>query len=614
MGSYAALRRWAYLRTLKPTAWWVFAIQSFIALLLFWQVWMPAQSMVFSDEGDGLKNLFTLHSYLHDAPEDMWRYEAMNHPYGEVLWFTDATPLLALLMRSLASPGVPVEGLSGPLFHILLLLGIGWSSGLLFALMKRAGCGVWVAIGMSLLIPWTSPQLLRLTAGHFNLSSGWVILLMWWLLMNWETLQGKQRWIGVLGIVLAGVLISATHLYFLPMLGLIAGAWLILSAWQHRQDRAATLTRASLAVLIPLLMAATMLGWIRYTDPWLDIRPETAQGYNWSVWNLNPDGLWSAYDHLSFPGVPGFSGLLNLEQHVYLGGFVLCTWVFFLLWKLASWVSQRVPQLARLSRPQWFGALIFTGMACLVMSLGEYVRSFGSQVNFDNWLHPFKLIGLFTEEVTQFRCLGRFAWPFFWSATISAACLWDRMWKSSTSWRRYALLILLLPCLIDTVDQIRFLKERLRPNPLATSAISMAIPPVDSGEYQAILPLPFYHVGSETMDLTLDPAIAWEKVCLQAALYHDLPLISSKMSRTPPAFARSLLEWIGGGNAPTTLDDRPILVMYSLEESHWADIPPAERMTAQRALLWGKEIPLAWSLLPLGSDGKVSWYRLVQDP
>ena len=586
----------------RPGAAHAFLLQALLALLLFSDTWLPGHRLVFADKGDGLKNLFTLRAYLDRMPDSPWAFDAMNHPHGESLWYTDATPLLALGFRQLRWLGVSAEWLAGPGFHLFLLLSMALASALLHQLLRKLGLPAWLALLLALCWPWTGPQALRLFIGHFNLSLSWVIPGMWLLLLKWEESQPPLRRAGfALALLFWMVLTASLHLYYLPMLAMMLGVWMLVQAWINRKKWRESLGRMALALVLPALAAGLLLGWIRLTDPFFDLRPAQAQGYNWTIWNLNPDGLWKAYAHLPMPSIPGYQGFMDIENHVYFGGFAIWTMAagLFLMWQRRMAVA----------RPVWVRALVISGLACLVLGLGEYVKSFGGTVNFDNWLHPFKWMRLLSDAPTQFRCLGRLAWPAFFGANIGAALLWDRLWRQQEKqWGKWLLLALLLPLVTDAWGQIRLLRQHLAPDPFDNTTWTMPLAGKVPEEVEAILPLPWYHVGSEDPQLTLDPTDAWEQQCLQAALALDLPLISSKMSRTPAIHAREVLEWLAGGPKPAALGNAPVLVMFSREESAWPGVPGEELSLIREGLLRSRELPASRGWQELARTGEVSWF------
>lgn len=598
----------SFFRRIRSSSWLVFLVQAVLACGLFWQTWLPSDALVFSDLGDGTKNQYTLQTYLRDQPDDWFGYEAMNHPFGESLWYTDATPVIAIGLRIFAAIGVPSPWLATNGFNLFLLLGIALSSVFLFKIFDRTSVQLEIAWLLCIALPWISPQLLRLSVGHFNLSLGWIILGAWWWIIKWEEESGKKRWWWMALLMGWMVLASGHHLYYLPMLAFITGIWMLISGWQHRQNTQKLAERLGLALAVPALAGIQVIGWIRWTDPFFNSRPEEAQGYNWGGWNLNVDSLLQAYDHLPIPGIPGLRGFMNIETHVYLGGFVIWTLLVSLIWVLASKWIKKFPPMHPGSRPIWVTPLLLSGWLCLVIAVGEYLRSFGANLNFDNWLHPFKLLKLISEDITQFRCLGRFAWPVYWAGAIGGGMLWDRMWKGSWGIPKLAFLLLFIPLITDSIGQIQYVKDNLKPNPLNLSTDIGTLDPELIAGAQGILPLPFYHVGTEVLDLTIDPVTEWEQLCLQTAISLDLPLISCKMSRTPPVQAQSVMDWLNGATAPKELGDKPVLVMFSLNPEFWRLPPEPDRVTATTAFEAGKSLPTSWSLEEVARSTDIVWY------
>lgn len=593
-------------RHIRTSGWLVFGVQFLLGILFFSETIFGADVLVFSDLGDGTKNIFTLLTYLIDQPDAWFGYEAMNYPFGESLWYTDATPFVAILFRGLSALGIPASWLATSGFHLYLMAGIGLSSVFLFKIFQRNQVQLWVAWIFCLILPWISPQLLRLSVGHMNLALGMFIPGLWYWLLRLEESTDARRWAWAALAVLWIVIASAHHLYFLPMLAFIAGVWMLASAFRKELSRPEKITRAGLAIGIPGLAGLQVLGWIRWTDPYLSIRPETAMGYNWRNWNLNVDSLVTAYDHLSIPAVPGLKSFLNIEVHTYLGGFVIWTMIVALVWVLASKWIEKFPPMHTGDRPSWTTAMLLSGWLCLILAVGEYARTLGGNLNFDNWIHPFKLLRLFTEDATQFRCLGRFAWPVYWAGAIGGTLLWDRMWKGSWGILKLLFFALWIPLLTDATGQINYVREQLRPNPLMISD-TRELPDLDAREFDAILPLPYYHVGSETIELTIDPTTSWEQECLRASLGLDLPLISNKMSRTAPVQVQTLFDWLRGGEAPERLQGSTILVCFSLNADNWKIRP--EDPSAEEVLSLGRSLPLKRGMRQIARTEEAVWFE-----
>ena len=592
-------------RQIRKSGWLVFGLQFVLSIIVFRETIFGDAPLVFSDLGDGTKNLFTLLTYLRERPDSWFGFHSMNYPYGESIWYTDATPVVAIFFRTLSYLGISAGWLATSGFHLYLLAGIALSSLFLFRIFDRNRVQLWICWLFCLSLPWISPHLLRLSAGHFNLSLGCLIPGLWYWLLRFEESDDRTKWLWALVMTLWIVFASAHHLYFFPMLACMTGIWLLVSSVRNGLSRQDRILRTGLALSIPAMATALLLGWIYWTDPYLSIRPDQALGYNWRDWNLNVDSLLTAYDHLALPAFPGLQAFLNIETHTYLGGFVIWTMIVALMWTLLHKGIDRFPPMHTGDRPAWTTALLCSGWFCLILAIGEYTRTLGGTVNFDNWVHPFKLIRLFTEEATQFRCLGRFAWPVYWAAAIGATLLWDRMWKGSWGFLKLLFFALWIPLVSDLAGQIQFVNQNLRPNPLNISA-AHELPDLEPTAYDALLPLPFYHVGSETLSLTIDPETNWEQQCLRASLGLNMPLISNKMSRTAPVQVEELFSWLEGGQVPMGLKGKKVLIMFSLDAKSWESSPEDQR--ALNVLNAGRSLPAASPVTEVARTTEVVWF------
>ena len=76
----------------------VIASQILLCLVAFLDYRMYPDGIIFSNVGDGLKNYFTLLSYVKEqAPEsNYFSHHAFNYPFGEYIYSADLTPSFAV--------------------------------------------------------------------------------------------------------------------------------------------------------------------------------------------------------------------------------------------------------------------------------------------------------------------------------------------------------------------------------------------------------------------------------------------------------------------------------------------------------------------------------------
>lgn len=239
----------------------------------------------------------------------------------------------------------------------------------------------------------------------------------------------------------------------------------------------------------------------------------------------------------------------------------------------------------------WKAALFYIISICLLFFMfGRY--DIWYWVNMTN---PLWMLHKFTRAVEQFRSLVRFAWPFYWSYYIwimfTVSALYLRMNKNGK------LLIIALMFFFgggETIDYILELKKDANfQNPLSREALKpMSQLQINFKDYQAILPIPYYNAGSEDGDNTLDDLRPWSEFSFQLSTYCKLPLMSGKMSRTPPVFASALINLIIDtipNEIKKKLNSKPILITVDrafLNDSTISVIPDRNKRPKAALAYW----------------------------
>lgn len=601
--------------------WLLLAVQFLLVSWAFFPYLYGSEAAVFFDNSDGLKNYFTLATYPTQPDSvSLFRYAQQQYPFGDYVYYTDNTPLLSVSLRIL---GIDTD--TTRLLNALMALSLLISTGLCFVLLKRWTQQKWLIGAMALLLPWLSPQLMRLPMGHMNLSLSWVFLLGIYLLIRMYEAEEQdpsfRSW-GKWGAILIGYLFLTAfiHLYYLAILGVMIGGWFVIWAlfrWGNWKMMAANLANA---ILLPLMAILLVFGVIRATDGYYELRREAAQGYNWSGWNLNPDAQYTAYDFQSLPFPVRTSDIMNGETYSYLGNFALYS--MLLLAVLAIFLPGRKGRFRRHFWQDPQGRLVMLiglmGLVCWFTALGEYAILFQGNLRLHNPLSPFFYLSLLTDKATHFRCIARFNWVFFLTTYLVLIYAWGKLLGTNPArWKQGIIALLLLLAAIDATDMARNVHQNARPDPLTNAALQTELrsifQDVNLEEYQALMPLPYYHAGSEDYTLTIDPVTPWATMILQASAMTDLPMMSAGLSRIPISHTRQLLQFAAGeGASPelaSRLQSKPILVLYSTDESHWQQVPPPEREPARSTLLAGKELPQRMQMELIRESGSLKLYR-----
>ncbi|WP_354581354.1 hypothetical protein [Hymenobacter sp. UYP22] len=594
-------------------------LRAFGALLF-----QPGQHLLVTSQ-DGAKNYFTFQAYIQQPwPNGLSWFGMMNYPFGDYLFFTDNTPLLAVPVRlwshyvsDLAPHGLDI-------YHGLMLAGFFLSTALLVAILRRLVQHWGLVLVFAVVLPWLNPQTSRLLVGHFNLSYSWLVLLViWGLLGLYQRVRaGGPIWGWVLALVAGSVVAGLIHLYYLPLLALtVAGffaAWLLpRQQWRNR-------TLSGAAVLITLLPTLLCFLVVRLTDGYRVQRSMQATGFNYAPWKLQLSALIKpgSYQTVHFWLEP--KNQPTYESVAYLGAFALFGLTFFVVaWLVRKPATQAFWQAWKATPERAFmQLLLLAALVGLGVSLGTEYAVADDQYIFQNYFSAFYYLQKVTQVVTHFRAVGRFSWPFFWAVNLLVLVALD-FWLRRSQWRgRWVVAVaLVVLALLDTRDTLKHYRKSLLPNLLTNERTFPELQPLLQGlrpeQYQAILPVPFFHVGSENLELTVDDDNAHSLHAYELALRTNLPLVASKLSRTPEEHVkqlRSLFSPTGPTpelRAQLQAARKPLLVL--LDESYYdGSIPFAQQQAnplAKQLIEAGAALPSRQPLTLVAQSGKLRLYR-----
>ena len=213
----------------------------------------------------------------------------------------------------------------------------------------------------------------------------------------------------------------------------------------------------------------------------------------------------------------------------------------------------------------------------------------------------FRFLFDYVASFRQFRALGWFGLLFYYVATIFSAVLLYSVYKKHSSKRKYVstavYLLLLLVWGFEAYGVVEKFKERSKSVYYNYDFFSSKYDKswgellsechYEAKDFQAVLHVPYYHVGSEKIWLS---GSAWG-VCMamKAAVELQLPLIEANMSRT--SWEQTFKQVKMGGGPYThkellyTVDDnRPWLLMHLKDEK----LNPNEQYIFDRASFLGE--------------------------
>lgn len=462
--------------------------------------------------GDGYK---TYHAYLYHVLHDSTyhHFEGMNYPYGEHAIPGDTEPTLSNGVKWLSGMGLPLKSQALGILNFSMLVSLLLCSLFLYLIFKQLKLPFWYAIGAALALTFLAPQLHRMGA-HYGLARPEVIPMIFYGLLRMEVT--KSYWYSI-GIGLVTLFYSGIHFYFFALIAFTITAYLffrllILGNWKAWPTY---LMHYLFQIGGPLLF---FYFWMMHADPVTD---RTAAPWGFFYYRAFPAGL------LTSPFEPHWQWLsekwlhlraLDLEARSYLGLVAVAGLPAMLIWWLWNKFKAGKETLlsAEKAHHRFLLFQLLSGLAILVFAFGV----------------PFIIPGLeslvdWTGPIRQFRSIGRFAWVIYYAANIAViSWLYHRL-------HHYAYL-LLLPLAILFFEAYHYNEkidlrldhiEEYEPGRRFTD-----IPGLGLEQYQAILPIPYFNLGSDQFWWDVSGFIGQKTMTM--SVQTGLPLTAAMLTRT----------------------------------------------------------------------------------
>lgn len=517
--------------------------------------------------GDGGKNYYTfLYHIQHDST---WlTFEGMNYPFGEHIVFTDNQPLLAITTKFLVQH-FPVLRCHLIAIHNMALL-FGWllgAWGLFLCFRKLHVTGYW-ALVVTMALFLLQPQNDRMN-GHFALAYPIIP----WFFYGWISFwQGTKVIKFSLLIASLTTVMGMIHMYYF-VIGAILTSIALFTEWLT--------DRKNITVKNTVLILA-----IQVILPYLLLHTFTSLGHHFAD---RPTEPWGFFAYRSYWEGLFFSYRLPLyefihhniievrpidpEGRAYTGIFSVAMMLFgiYLLFRFLKKKNGLYTDTIT-SKLWWIfilSALVAFGIPFIIPGLETLLDYTG----------PFK----------QFRSIGRVAWLSFYAINLIAVPWVFRQVKAIENPIKQRWVYILLPWILWTEGALFISKK---PDFSGSSekyscASDLKQLPIHFDNFQAILPNPFFHNGSE--GFLWDGQANNVGQCFELSYNTGLPIMATMMSRTP--LHQTLLH-CALVNPPNRVpeiigilkekDARPLLVVetkHPLENSkskidHWTETSP----------------------------------------
>jgi hypothetical protein len=546
-------------------------IQIILLLIGFNKAFSNSADYMFLNVFDGFRNYYAFEVYINQS-SDWLKFNALNYPYGDYALFTDNSPVISMSLKFISTYIIDLSDHIIPIYNYIIIFGYLLTAVFSFLILKPHLKNRWLVIVLSIALAWLHPQVLRPFVGHINLAWAWLLLFTMYATQKITFSSNKKtinRWL--LGLSLMLFLGGFVHLYYLLINVIFIGLWAL--AWSvdrylNDENWKKSLIYGIIPTVSTLLITFLIIRLI--DEEYVHRLP--AKGYGYKEWQLYIPALFQSYDHttISFPIKP--IKAINYETYAYLGGFSAFALLGLLILRIVKKTEVIKPFLTVFKIPQ-NRILYYWGFAALfmsIMALGEEIQA--DKFLITNYLNPFFYLSRVTDQVTHFRCIARLSWFLFWFVNFGIAILVDEIFtQRSNRYLTAMAIVLLLILIVDTKDSVTHLNSLKKTNEVSNTDNYTAVKDISdsimSEKYQAILPIPYYHQGTEDHNFTIDAPMYWLNRTCQLQRMTKLPLMASQMGRTPHYHAKELFtiftEDRPSANLLERMNDKPVLIFYS---------------------------------------------------
>lgn len=573
---------------------------SAILYYFFFKIIQNPSAYITSTGGDGLKNYFTFAYHLKHG--NGWHFSGMNYPYGDLILFTDNHPILAFIFSYLRDWFPNLVKSPVAIINIAMIWTIPLSCFCLFNILLRFKLPVYWAISGALLITLVSPQFHRFIA-HMSLGYVCFIPTVWLLaikIKDYQTIKDFRLIATMIGLVFCLVFFSYIHLYYM-LIGCLFVLTFGFFELINPLERFTISVNKNHLLVGKILM---MVGVIALLISFLSINSlDTITDRVKTPWGFF--SFYATFSSIFFPPIGWIDGLIDKYEitaiqtdegeHSAFVGFwgiwVLVGSVLILFRKLIFKKSSFLILPATLANSL---------LAAIVLLLFSFCVPF-------IWLPE-----SFSEKIPylmQFRSLGRFAWVFYYVFGVYMVYFLYNLIAAIPDFKKssvlkYACTILVLG--IWAIDANMNLLANTKPlfNPNVyfneDDTYSKILKSINkkSTDYQAILALPFFHLGSEKT--TLNGSVMAVTQSFVCAYQTGLPIIDlmgsrssvSQLLNTHQIVSDTLAEKTFFNNLP---NKKPILLMKALD----MPIYPSEQYLIDNYATFLMEVKGAFQLYEL---------------
>ncbi|MBO7144427.1 MAG: hypothetical protein J6W13_06310 [Salinivirgaceae bacterium] len=488
------------------------AVLSFVVLFLIVGAEPLANSATnfTSAGGDALKDFYN--TYYHVKYDtSLVRNNSMNYPYGEHYTYTGAQLYVSAPLQFLRrSFGVDCSSSVLLWINLLIWISILLGSVFLYLIFRELRVPILYSVLGAVAITYLSPQIDRLTA-HLTLSYVFIVPCALFLFLRWfKTRQWKYTAFIALLTFVAG-LVHPYYIFFIAVIWLFVCGYVFFYVATDKTARRRVVIHALLQFVIPFLLFTLLT---RIGD---DAADRTAIPWGFHAYRGRLRGL------LTPVGRSYWSSNIEWESWTFIGYVALIVLASGMLAAVRKAIGRKWRQMLQVTDDTYLSIVFWAAFVLMIFSLG-FPLDMLPQYCF-NYIGP----------LSQLRAVGRFLWLMFYVLNIIAVYVVARKMESFAL--RTKIIVVCTVALLYGFDIYTFTcnNNYEHKNQLITD-FDNELPEngwvgrIDVKQYQSILPLPMYSIGTE--HIWLDHKAGMYENSLYVSMKTGLPLHSLYASRS----------------------------------------------------------------------------------
>jgi hypothetical protein len=438
----------------------------------------------FGSAGDGMQIYYeTLFHIKFDT--SYWTQNSINYPYGESIFFTGAMPFINNLVK-IFGPSAAPWGVG--LINLMMIFSPVIGAVFIYAIFRHLRMPWHYGAICATLIAYLSPQLMRMY-GHYSLQWVFLIPAMFYLLLRFYDQPSVIKSFAIAFLVFLG---ASTHLYFLAFFAAIGGAyWAILFVTRDRGFGRITfvLKHTGIQFILPVIILQLLVMLSDHVDD------RTVAPWGFLVYHSNSSGVFfpSGKPYEWFFRLFIDPEIVELEGVAYIGLAAVVGLITIIVIQLIRLFRGRFKLLLAVTDHKVLNIFFWTSLFMLWFSFGNpFVNGH------EDWLP-------YLGPIRQFRSVGRFTWIFFYIINIIAVYRLHKIVQQRKVISYVVMILVATFLFVDVYSLNKGLQDQLNnhlpalddeKNELSENAWLVNFNP---SAYQAILPLPYFHVGSENL-------------------------------------------------------------------------------------------------------------------